>query len=205
MSSVPQTQASLIARIASAEDAQAWDEFLRLYQPVVYRLACRQGCQHADAEELVQEVMLAIARNVENWDPDPSRGRFRHWLFRIARNQIINHLSRRKNRTWRTGQPETQALLEQVADPVGALSSLLEIEYRRSLFQHAARLVQTVVKPRTWNAFWLSAVENVPMQDVAQRLEMSVGSVYIARTRVVARLREEVRRIEREESGTLDD
>ena len=201
MTPLPETRASLILRIANSEDAQAWEEFLRLYQPVVYRLACRQGLQHADAEELVQEVMLSIARKVEDWDPDPERGRFRHWLFRIARNQIINQLSRRKYQTWGTGQSGIQSLLEQQIDPAGSLSELFEIEYRRSLFQHAAQLVQAAVAERTWNAFWLSAVREVPMSEVAQQLAMSLGSVYIARNRVIARLRAEVQRIQREENA----
>jgi RNA polymerase sigma-70 factor (ECF subfamily) len=201
MTQLPETRASLILRIANSEDAQAWEEFLRLYQPVVYRLACRQGLQHADAEELVQEVMLSIARKVEDWDPDPVRGRFRHWLFRIARNQIVNHLSRRKYQTCGAGHSGTQSLLEQQIDPAGSLSELFEIEYRRALFQHAALLVQAAVKERTWNAFWMSAVRDVPMSEVSQRLGMSIGSVYIARNRVLARLRAEVKRIEREEDG----
>jgi RNA polymerase sigma factor (sigma-70 family) len=201
MTPLPETRASLILRIANPEDAQAWEEFLRLYQPVVYRLACRQGLQHADAEELVQEVMLSIARKVEDWDPNPERGRFRHWLFRIARNQIINQLSRRKYQAWGTGQSGIQLLLEQQVDPVGSLSELFEVEYRRSLFQHAAALVQASVKERTWNAFWLSAVRDVPMSEVAQQLGMSIGSVYIARNRVIAKLRIEVQRIEREENA----
>jgi RNA polymerase sigma-70 factor (ECF subfamily) len=140
--------------------------------------------------------MLAVARAVEQWDPDPQRGRFRHWLFRIARNLIINHLTRRKHQTWGTGQSAAQVLLEEQCGREDSITHLFEIEYRRSMFQCAAKQVQTDVLAKTWQAFWLSAIEDLPIADVAQRLGMSAGSVYIARNRVVARLRAEVRKIE---------
>ena len=95
---------------------QAWDEFVRLYQPVVYRLARRRGFQHADAEELVQEVMLAVARAAEGWVPDPDRGRFRDWLHRIARNLMVNFLTRRKHQVWGTGKSDMQQMLEAESD-----------------------------------------------------------------------------------------
>src|SRR5262245_55242332 len=112
MAGFPDTRASLIVRIADARDAQAWDEFVRLYQPVVYRLARRQGLQHADAEELVQEAMLAVARAVDRWVPDAERGRFRAWLYRIARNLMINFLSRPKHQVWGPGDTDMHRVPE---------------------------------------------------------------------------------------------
>jgi RNA polymerase sigma-70 factor (ECF subfamily) len=199
MTDFPDTRASLILRIGSAEDGQAWEEFMQLYQPVVYRLARRQGLQHVDAEELVQEVMLAVARKVESLDPDPKRGRFRSWLFRIARNLIVNHLTRRKFQTWGTGLSGVQSLLEEQNGRESSLSQVVEIEFRRCRFEYAARLVRAAVTEKTWNAFWLSAVDDSPIALVAKQLGMTVGAVYVARNRVVARMREEVRRLEREE------
>jgi RNA polymerase sigma factor (sigma-70 family) len=199
MTDFPDTRASLILRIGSAEDAQAWEEFLRLYQPVVYRLARRQGLQHVDAEELVQEVMLRVARNVEDFDPNPERGRFRSWLFRIARNLIVNYLTRRKFQTLGTGLLGVQSLLEQQNGRESSLSQLIEIEFRRCRFEHAARLVRSAVTEKTWNAFWLSAVDELPIARVAMQLGMTVGAVSVARIRVVARMRAEVQRLEREE------
>src|SRR5262245_29552184 len=79
----PDTRASLLVRIADAQDTRSWNEFVRLYRPIVYRLARRQGMQHADAEELGQEVMLAVARAIDHFTPRPERGKFRNWLLRI--------------------------------------------------------------------------------------------------------------------------
>jgi RNA polymerase sigma factor (sigma-70 family) len=193
LSSFPDTRASLIVKIADAQNAQAWEEFARLYQPVVYRLARRRGFQHADAEELIQEVMLAVARAVEGWDPDVARGRFRDWLHRIARNLMVNFLTRRKHQVWGTGNTDAQRMLEAECDADSAVTQMFEVEYRREAFRVAARRVQGVVKESTWQAFWLSTIDDLPAGDVARQLGMSVGSVYIARSRVMARLRRVVR------------
>jgi RNA polymerase sigma-70 factor (ECF subfamily) len=201
MSSFPDTRASLIARIADAQDAVAWDEFARVYQPVVYRLARRRGLQHADAEEFVQEVMLAVARAVNGWVPDPERGRFRCWLHRIARNLMINFLTRPRHQPWSIGGSQVQRLLEAepAADP--AATESFDIEYCRELFRWAAERVQCTVSQNTWQAFWLSTIDDIPAGDVARRLGMTLGSVYIARSRVMARLRQEVCRLKSAEGA----
>lgn len=202
MASFPDTRASLILKIADVRNARAWDEFARVYQPVVYRLARRKGFQHADAEELVQEAMLAVARAVEGWVPDSQRGRFRDWLHRIARNLMINFLTRRKHQVWGSGDSRLQAMLEAECNPDADVSQMFEAEYRRELFCCAAEQVRGDVTDNTWQAFWLSTVDDLPALEVAGRLRMSIGSVYIARSRVMARLREKVRRMQEAQEAT---
>jgi len=192
MPSLPETRASLILRLQDADDARAWDDFVQIYAPLVYRLARRHGLQPADADDLVQDVLSAVARSVETWLARPDRGQFRAWLLRIAKNLAINKLTRHKHRTVGAGDSNMAHLLSQ--HPAnGDAASEFDLEYRRELFLWAAGRVREQIAEPTWQAFWLSTIEDKPIADVASQLNMSIGSVYIARSRVMARLRELVR------------
>ena len=192
MPSSPDTRASLILRLPDAADARAWDDFVQIYAPLVYRLARRHGLQPADADDLVQDVLSAVARSVEAWLARTDRGQFRAWLLRIAKNLAINKLVRHRHKPIGAGSSDMAHLLSQ--HPAnGDAASQFDLEYRRELFRWAAERVREQVTEPTWQAFWLTTIEDKPIADVASRLKQSIGSVYIARSRVMARLRELVR------------
>jgi RNA polymerase sigma-70 factor (ECF subfamily) len=187
----PDTRSSLIVRLKDRADQEAWREFVEVYRPVVYRLACRKGLQHADAEDLAQQVLLAVAAAVHRWQPDPGRGRFRTWLHRIAQNLIINALTRRApDRA--AGEGGAHDLLAGQAAREGPDSELLRAEYRREVFHWAARQVRAEFRPETWLAFWHTAVEGRGVADVARLLGRKPGAVYAARGRVMRRLKEKI-------------
>ena len=190
MGYMPETRPSLIARLPDSDDTEAWNEFVEIYEPVVFQLARRGGLQHADAKELAQEVLLSVSQAVSRFDPDRSNGRFRSWLIRIARNNLINSLARRRRHIQGSGDSRVARMLEQLPDAIH--ESAADIEFRRQLFQWAAQRIRRRVQDHTWQAFWLTSVENLPIEEVARKLAMTPGAVYIARSRVMARLRREV-------------
>jgi RNA polymerase sigma factor (sigma-70 family) len=189
VSDYPETRASLIVRLRDDADQSAWREFVEIYRPVVFRLARRRGLQDADADDLAQQVLAAVAGAVGRWEPDPARGRFRAWLNRIAHNQIINALTRRAPD--RAAGGDADRLGDQAA-PQGPDSELLRTEYRREVFQWAARQVRGEFRADTWQAFWQTAVEGRPVAAVAAELGKGPGAVYTARGRVMRRLREKI-------------
>src|SRR5437868_10471734 len=193
MSASPETRASLLVRLKDRADDEAWSEFTEIYRPVIYRLACRKGLQHADADDLVQQVLVAVARVIDRWENDPQRARFRTWLSRVAMNAVINALTR--------GSPDRGSgdsglhdfLDARPAAVDGPASELVRVEHRREVFRWAARQIQSEFHPVTWHAFWLTAVEGGDIDEVGRQLNRSRGSVYAARSRVMRRLKEKVR------------
>ena len=188
---INETRNSLLLRLPNQQDIAAWDQFVAIYQPLVFRLARAKGFQEAVAHDIVQEVMVAVSKAIHRWEPDPAKGRFRDWLFRIARNLMINFLTRKKHQS--LGSRECVAELlsmhpdSSASDPNA--TSEFDLEYRRELFWLAADTVRNQVQPNTWDAFRLTAIEDYSVAKAARQLGMKEGSVLVARCRVLARMR----------------
>lgn len=196
MSHIPETRASLILKLPSPEERSAWQEFVAIYEPFLYRYARRGGLQDADARELVQNVLLSVARAVERWTPDPRRGKFRSWLFKIARNQLLDLHSGRTRQPRSSGNSTFFQLLNRPAPSSPVDEQQLLLEHRRELFRLISSRVKQTVKETTWQAFWLTSIEQQSPEEVARTLDLSVGGVYIARSRVTARLKAEWKELE---------
>jgi len=196
MDEIPNTRPSLLVRLRKPHDEQAWAEFVEIYEPLVYQLARQRGLQDADARELAQEVFVAVTSAIERWQPDPARAKFRTWLFRIARNLIVHALVARRRHPQGTGDSDFRDLLEQQPAPDSEDAGAFDEEYRRQLLLWAAERVRIHFQENTWRAFWLTSVEGQQVQSVAASLGISAGAVYIARSRVMARLRETIENLE---------
>jgi RNA polymerase sigma-70 factor (ECF subfamily) len=191
----PTTRRSLVLRLRNAGDHQAWAEFVEIYEPLVYKLARNRGLQDADAQDLCQDVFQAVAEAIERWDPDPEKGSFRGWLFRIARNHAVDFLNGRHRHPQGTGRSSVQDLLEAQPDGDDDADNEFATEFKRRAFRWAAERVRTEFTETTWQAFWRTGVENRPVAVVARELGLSEGAVYIARSRVLAQLRARVQEL----------
>lgn len=198
-SEFPDTRASLLLQLQAGVDHDAWQEFVAIYRPIIYRLARKRGLQDADAQDLSQQVLVSIAGSIAKWHPHNESARFRHWLRRVARNAISNALTRRP-RDLATGGTSIQGVLEGRADEENDLSREIELEHRRELFLRAATSVRTDVSADTWQVFQLAVIEGHLIEEVAMRMNKSVGAAYAARGRVMNRLRRLVEEMERRES-----
>ena len=196
MAEPPLTRVSLLNRLKDGQDVEAWREFVGIYGPVVYGFARKRGLQDADAADLMQEVLRSVVRNAERMEYDPSRGTFRGWLYTVTRNKIYNFLNGQRNRARATGDSASQERLDAVPDRQTDQPDDWELEYQRRISSRAMDLVRHEFQSNTWKAFWGTAVEGRNAQEVGVELQMSPGAVYVAKSRVLARLREEVQRLQ---------
>jgi RNA polymerase sigma-70 factor (ECF subfamily) len=179
------TSPSLLQRLRQPEDEAAWRQFVQLYAPLLYHWAWRRmGLQSQDAADLVQDVFVILVRKLPEFAYDP-RQRFRGWLWTVVRNQW---LSRR-----RRSAPAALPLVESDLETTDAVAELAEEEYRRCLVQHALALMRSEFEPTTWKAYCALVVAGRSAAEVAAELGITANAVYIARSRVTKRLRDQLR------------
>lgn len=198
MGDSPPTRASLLLHIRDSRDAQAWRQFVDLYAPLIHGFARRRGLQDADASDLTQDVLGIVAQSIRKLEYDPQRGAFRGWLLTIVRNRVRNFLTRRRPYEQGSGDSGVHHRLEEQPHLDEDPDAGWEEEYQRQLFACAARYVQTRVHNGTWQAFWQTAVEGKSAPEVAERLNMKVAAVYLAKSRVMAQLKEYIRELQDE-------
>ncbi len=190
MSQIPVTEPTLLIQIRDPDDALAWERFVKLYTPLVFGFCRQRGLQDADASDLSQEVMKTVAQSIHRFDYDQRRGTFRSWLLRVTRNKLLKFFSKLQRLPKATGRTSIQERLE--ATPSPEETGEWNAAYQRRLFNWAAQEVENEFAPTTWQAFWKTAVENQRSPAVAEELQISLGAVYIAKSRVLARIRKQI-------------
>ena len=187
MKEIPETRDSLLLQIQSQENKAAWEEFVEIYRPVIYRVAVSRGLQHADALDLVQTVFVSVANSIARWEKSNETSRFRHWLLRVAKNATINAMTRRPPDQALGGEGFPQDQIEQIqCDSPSELE--LDLEYQRQLYVRAAETVRARVSEANWTAFKLTAIDGISISEAAKELGKSVGAIYAARSRIMKQL-----------------
>jgi RNA polymerase sigma factor (sigma-70 family) len=183
-----ETRRSLLSRLRNLDDRESWSTFLDLYSRLLYNVARRAGCGESDAQDIVQETVVAVAREIPRFVYDPARGSFKQWLFRIARRRIADHFRRTYRQPPRS--PISLELMEDdeaVLPPAAAVSDLdlaWDEEWERSIFAAAVERVRTTANPRHFQVFDYCVLKAWPAGKVAATLGLNVAQVYLARHRV---------------------
>lgn len=197
MTEMPETRDSLLLRLKDPRDREAWDQFADLYRPVIYRLARGRGLQDADAQDLSQQVLMAVASAIPRWQPSSEQTRFRHWLRRVAKNATLNALSRRPKDIGGGGS-DFHHLLREAADRDPATEEAIDWESRREIYRRAVEQIRNELNESTWQIFARSTIDGESVRSVAKSMGKSIGAVYVARCRTMSRLRQVADRIQQE-------
>jgi RNA polymerase sigma-70 factor (ECF subfamily) len=185
----PSTRITLLVRLRSAGDAEAWRTFVDLYLPLVYRYCRRRGLQDADSRDVSQQVLASVHRAIDKFEYDPQRGRFRNWLGTIALHEIGRHARRDRRPGKGGGEGAGDWIAEQASGPDDA--AWME-EFNAHIFAAALDRVKPEFDDLTWQAFDATWLKDAKPRDAAVQLGKPAAWVYKARYKVLARLRSEI-------------
>lgn len=199
------TRPSLVSGL-KAGDEDRWHEFFRLYGPAIRGFALKAGLTETEADEVVQETCIGVARNVAEYRYEPERCRFKTWLLNLASWRVKNQFSKRKR--WNAGQPLIPGGPDLTRDgpPESVMPAhpgsddfavLWDAEWRAQLLRAALEKVQSTFSATQFQIFDLNVLKEWPARDVAKALGVSLASVYLAKHRVSSALKKEVARLER--------
>lgn len=175
-------------------DARAWERLVHLYSPLVASWCRRWGLAEQDVLDVLQEVFASVASNLKRFRKDRPCDTFRGWLLTIARNKVLDHYRRAEQHVSATGGTDALVRLQQVQDAHG-VENLPEPADNYAFNQVLLRAMEAIrgeFHERTWQAFWGVVVEGRATADVAADLNMTSGSVRVAKSRVLLRLRREL-------------
>src|SRR5205809_5170945 len=202
------TRQSLLSRLKNSEDQTSWQDFFNTYWKLIYGVAMKSGLTDAEAQDAVQETVIAVARNIKEFQYDPKKCSFKSWLMLITRQRIIWQLRKRHvlpARHWTrlptvpsADNSERTATIDTIPDPDSlSLDTLWEAEWEKNLMSAALEQVKRQVSGKQFQIFDLHVLQNWPVKDVTRTLRVSATQVYLAKHRVSALLKKEIKKLER--------
>lgn len=204
------TRHSLLNRLKDWGDQTSWQDFFDTYSRLIYSVAVKARLSDTEAQEVVQETVIAVARKIGEFKADPAHGSFSAWLMRLTRWRIADQFRKRQAGPAPnpSGAGETPALrsdetastgpIERVPDPASlALDEVWHTEWEKHLMSAALERVKQQVSPRQFQMFDLHVLQNQSVQETARTLQASVASVYMAKHRVARLVKKEVKKLER--------
>jgi RNA polymerase sigma factor (sigma-70 family) len=197
------TRRSLVERLADWDDQLRWQEFFDTYSKLIYSAARQSGLTDAEAQEVVQETVITVAKSIDKLKYDPAIGSFKGWLLQITRWRIADQFRKREPGNAKLAplsNSRATATIERVPDSRGVnLDAVWETEWKENLFEAAIARVKKQIEPKQFQIFDCYVRKEWPAQKVAARLGVNIGQVYLARHRIGALLKREVKALERSE------
>lgn len=199
-----ETRTSLIRGLRNPDDAETWQTFVDAYGRVMFAVATKAGLPVEDARDVTQDTLIAVARRIQGFDPDPGRGSFKAWLLTIARSRIADWFRRQQRQRLADPPPPTSTTdtpwLARVPDPAAArIEELYEAEWRETIYRVARERVREHASPRQYQIFDLHVLHEHPVAQVAAELGITPNQVYVAKHRIGEAIAREVARLERGE------
>ena len=197
------TRYSLLSRLQNWDDQQSWKTFFDTYWRLIYSIALKSGLTEAEAQDVVQETIICVAKDINKFKRDRALGSFKGWLRNLTRWRIADQLRKRKPNALGEDVSSNGDIsmvdLAEIPDPAGAgLESLWEAEWQSNLMEAALERVRRRVKEEHYQIFDLNVVRQWPANKVARILEVNIAQVYLAKHRVLALLKREVRILEKQ-------
>lgn len=200
------TRYSLLSRLQNWEDQESWQDFFDTYWRLIYSFALKSGLTATEAEDVVQETIISVARNIQKFKRDRSLGSFKGWLRNLTRWRIADHLRKRTNPediTPITFAEDGSFEINLAEIPASTeAESVWENEWRANLMKVALQNVKNVVKEEHYQIFDLYVLKEWPAAKVAQTLDVNVGKVYLIKYRLESLVKKEIRRLEAKETQT---
>ena len=184
-----ETSTSLLERLQKSPDESDWSQLVEIYTPLIRGWLRRYSQYDQDADDVQQEVLSVVIRKLPLFERQRT-GSFRNWLRTICVNCLRDSWRAKRFRPAATGGSDFRAVLEELEDPHSQLAQIWNQEHDQHVLQSLLQQIRPTLPNETWQAFQAVTVEGEGAADVAERLGMSVNSVYIAKSRVMARLRE---------------
>jgi RNA polymerase sigma-70 factor (ECF subfamily) len=183
-----ETSLSLLDGLRGNPDDAAWRRLHDLYAPLIRKWLLQRSMIPQDADDVVQEVLLIVVRKLPQFRREPRTGAFRRWLLNITINSLREFWRSRKGAA--AASPEHEAMLAELEDSDGNLSRQWDAEHDRHVTQMLLERIRGDFEPRTWQAFEMVALQGVPAAEAAGRLGLTTNAVFIAKSRVLTRLRQ---------------